>query len=124
MMAWLKWITILQVLIIFSAIQVAEFQELSDVLKKKYYNAVSNAGSTIKSASVTLESVKDVVDNVFKMKKGAAQRLVDLFSFRSSEPQKNSSAASSSSCAREDIRCEIEGVFGSGSIQQPVQPLT
>ncbi|XP_043646274.1 uncharacterized protein LOC122615303 [Drosophila teissieri] len=121
MMAWLKWITVLQVLIIFSAFQVAEFQQLSDVAKNKFYKVVSNAGSTLKIASVTLESVKDAVDNVYKMKKGAAKHLVDLFSFRSSEPQKRSPPATSSSCAKGELSCEIKVVFGSGSTQQPVQ---
>ncbi|KQS70197.1 uncharacterized protein LOC26525975 [Drosophila erecta] len=120
MMAWLKWITILQVFIIFSAIHLAEFQELSDVMKNKLYKFISNAGSMIKHGSLTMQGLEDAMTNSFKIKKGAAKLLLDKFNSLSSKPQKDSPPASSSSCAKGDLMCEIKGVFASGSTQPPV----
>nr|ACQ73724.1 seminal fluid protein 26Ad [Drosophila melanogaster] len=116
-MASLKWLAILQLLIIFGALGHAEVDEITDVVKEKLYEAISKTGSTIKSGSASLQSLDDAVRNVIKMKKGAAKSLLDLVSNRILKPEKD--APASLSCGEGELVCEIKGVLAAESTQQP-----
>ncbi|XP_033154948.1 uncharacterized protein LOC117137528 [Drosophila mauritiana] len=112
MMASLKWIAILQLLIIFGALGKDEVEELTDVVQEKLYEAISKTGSAVKSGSASLDKA---VNNVIKMKKGAAKSLLNLVSQRTLKD----APASLSSCAEGHLNCEIKGVQVPGSTQQP-----
>ncbi|XP_032579848.1 uncharacterized protein LOC116801934 [Drosophila sechellia] len=115
MMASLKWIAILQFLIIFGALGKDEVDELTDVVQEKLYEAISKTGSAIKSGSASLDKA---VNNVMKLKKGAAKSLMDIVSQRTLNSEKDA-PSSFSSCAEGDLNCETKGVQVAGSTQQP-----
>ncbi|XP_017062986.1 uncharacterized protein LOC108102485 [Drosophila eugracilis] len=112
----LKWITLLQILIICSAFQLAQLNVIPDWVKQRFLKAMSSTGNTVKAGSMSLESLGKAISNVKSIPKGLAQIVSDLLGF--SESQKDS-PSSDPSCAKDDMMCHIKGVFGS-STEHPV----
>ncbi|XP_017120518.1 uncharacterized protein LOC108141583 [Drosophila elegans] len=104
----LKWITFLQLLIIFNAFWSVELKSIFPSAQQGIYSALSGAGLT---GSLAMENLAEAINNMSNIPKGVGQSIKDLFGSKKQTP-----------CAKVDILCQIN-IFGLGQTHYAEQPL-